>query len=276
MKETKSKPMQKSIAIVVHACDRYELLFQGFEYFFKKYWPMDTIIGNYYFLTEETDYKSNIFTNIKTGKGEWTQRLHTALQKIDEEYIIYMQEDMWFSEILSADTINGIVKFALDEKLQLMKLNSSEVYKTTATDTVITGLRVGVLDNEASNYLMSHQVSIWNKELLMSQLIYNEHPWRNERKGTKRLKKLNPVIYHIDLFSENGKLPINNNLSTACSGSYVTVSVNSVLNDFVVPFINELKRSKEQVYNDYAQKLAYHYNNKYTHDGKPKPRKTWF
>jgi hypothetical protein len=233
--------MQKSIAVVVHACDRYRLLFQGFEYFFKKYWPQHTVVCNYYFLTEELDYNSDVFTNIKTGKGEWTERLRVALQCIEEPYIIYMQEDMWLSEMLCADTINSLVQFALENELQLMKLNSSEVYKTIATDIVIDGLRVGVLDNNASGYLMSHQLAIWNKEFLLSQLQYKEHPWRNERKGTKRLKKLNPVIYHVDLFSENGKTPINNNPDTAHTGSYMTVSVNSVLNDFVVPFINELK-----------------------------------
>ncbi len=268
--------MQKSIAVVVHACDRYRLLFQGFEYFFKKYWPQHTVVCNYYFLTEELDYNSDVFTNIKTGKGAWTERLRVALQSIDEPYIIYMQEDMWLSEMLCADTINSVVQYALDNELQLMKLNSSEVYKTIATDIVIDGLRVGVLDNNASGYLMSHQVAIWNKEFLLSQLQYKEHPWRNERKGTKRLKKLNPVICHVDLFSENGKTPINNNPDIAHTSSYMTVSVNSVLNDFVVPFINELKRCKEQLYSTYAYKLAHHYNHKYTHDGKAKPRRCWF
>ena len=45
-----------------------------------------------------------------------------------------------------------------------------------------------------------------------------------------------------------------------------------MLNDNVQPFINLLKlgRPEEQAY---AAELQHHYDNKLTHDGKPKPRK---
>lgn len=39
-------------ALLVHSCDRYELLYKGFEYFFSKYWDFD-VKCKYYFATEE-------------------------------------------------------------------------------------------------------------------------------------------------------------------------------------------------------------------------------
>ena len=263
----------KNIALIVHTCDRYKLLYPGFEYFFKKNWPYTELQIGYYFLTEEESCKSDVFKNIKTGKGEWSDRLLNGLKQIDEDYVIYFQEDMWLSKPVIADTVNKIIDFSLDNEINLFKLSSNGVYHTRATHQYINGLEVGVLDNEMSGYLMSHQVSVWKKAFLMEQLLYKEHPWRNERKGTRRLKKLNPEIYHIDLFSENDEQPINKNTDTLGIGAYYTVSQNAALRNYANPFISEMKLDDEEPIREYAQKLDHHLKNGLTHDGLDKPRK---
>src|SRR5476651_787877 len=112
------------IALIVHACDRYQLLYQGFEYFFKRNWPFYEVDIKYYFLTEEADYQSDLFTNIKTGKGEWSDRLLNGLNQIPQTYIIYFQEDMWLSRPVVAETVTKIIKFALANNVSLFKLSS--------------------------------------------------------------------------------------------------------------------------------------------------------
>ncbi|RKR81649.1 hypothetical protein BDD43_1799 [Mucilaginibacter gracilis] len=266
----------QSIALIVHTCDRYKLLYPGFDYFFKKYWPYHDVKISYYFLTEEDDYKSNIFTNIKTGKGEWSDRLLNGLKQIPEDYVIYFQEDMWLTGLVDADTIGKIISFAVGNQINLFKLSSNSVYHTKATGAFINGLAVAVLDNEKSGYLMSHQVSVWKKTFLMAQLKYKEHPWRNERKGTKRLEKLDPKIYHIDLFGENEQLPGNDNINASGASRYYTVSQNAALNAYANPFISEMKLAGDAATREYAQKLDHHLKNGLTHDGQSKPRKDDF
>jgi len=261
------------IALIVHTCDRYQLLYPGFEYFFKRNWPFREVNIKYYFFTEEVDYRSDLFTNIKTGKGEWSDRLLNGLNQIPEPYVIYFQEDMWISRPVSADAVNKILRFTLDKNVNLFKLSSNSVYYTISTGNYIEGLSISVLDNDASKYLMSHQVSVWNKAFLADQLHYKEHPWRNEREGTKRLKALNPRIYHIDLFSENGHEPINSNGRYLKPGRYYTVSQNAQLNKFALPFIEGMKQADDEATRQYALKLEYNYHNAITHDGKSKPRK---
>ncbi len=261
------------VALIVHACDRYQLLYPGFAYFFKKNWPHADVKVKYYFLTEEADYESDLFTNIKTGKGEWSDRLLNGLAQIPEQYIIYFQEDMWISRPVVADIVNKILQFALDKSVNLFKLSSNSVYYTMSTGNQIDGLAIAILDNQASRYLMSHQVSIWKKSFLADQLQYHEHPWRNEREGTKRLKALNPKIYHIDLFAENTQMPINSNGQYLRPSRYYTVSQNAQLNEYALPFIDGMKLSDDPAIRDYAKKLDYHYDHELTHDGKPKPRK---
>ena len=153
-----------------------------------------------------------------------------------------------------------------------MKLTSSDVYKTRPTDFEVEGFTVALVDNQRSGYLMSHQVTIWERDFLLAQLLPGEHPWRNERKGTGRLKKLDPKIYQVDYFEENGQPPINNNTELKARSAYNTVSENSTLNARVLPYIQELKSIPGQT--DYAMLLQKHYDKQLTHDGKAKPRKT--
>ncbi|MEO7801602.1 MAG: hypothetical protein ABIR81_06370 [Ginsengibacter sp.] len=261
-----------NVALLVHACDRYKFLYPGFAFFFKKYWDF-TIPCNYYFATEEADVGVDHFKNIKSGKGQWSDRLRKLLIKnITEDYVLYFQEDMWLKSVVDADFFKELFIITQSENWQLVKLHSSNVYQTTATQQYIQGLNVTVLNNKLSGYLMSHQVTLWHKPFLIEQLYKNEHPWRNERRGTKRLKKLDPVIQHIDYFADNGSIPINQNKNIYSRSAYNTVSLNGMFNDNVLPYIPQLLEG-DNWERGFALRYEDHYHKKITHDGLPKPRK---
>lgn len=260
------------IALIVHSCDRYQLLYKGFEYFFKKYWS-EEINCTKYFATEELEVNFNGFKNIKSGKGEWADRLKYLLnEKISEPYILYLQEDMWLNKKVNPLFLNQLFEIAKSNKWPQIKLHSSDVYKTIPTDIFIENFNVAKLDNQKSDFLMSHQITLWNKAFLIQQLHKKEHPWRNERKGTKRIKKLNPEIYHVDCFAENGHAEINKNKYPNDRSEYKTVSHNGILNENVLDYILQL--NKVSSLNSYGMHLAENFKNKVTHDGKPKPKKT--
>jgi hypothetical protein len=260
------------IALLVHSCDRYEFLYKGFDIFFSKYWDFD-IPCNYYFATEEKVCSINGFNNIHSGKGEWSDRLSLLLNEmIREKYILYFQEDMWLSKKINKNFFVNLFELVLKNNWKQVKLHSSEVYKTTSTGSYIEGFNIAKVDNASSDFLMSHQVTLWDKDFLLRQLLKKEHPWRNERLGTKRLKKLNPEIYHVDYFSENGKPEINKNVNPIGRSEYITVSENGTLKDDVQQFISELLTGSDEE-KKYAAELEYHYINKLTHDGDLKPRK---
>lgn len=263
-------PLKNKVALLVHSCDRYELLFRGFEYFFQKNWDFD-IPCTYYFATEEISAEVKNFVNIKSGPGQWSDRLVRLLDQIEEEYVLYFQEDMWLNKPVSKSFFTDLFDIATKNAWKQVKLSSSEVFKTKETNLFIEGFNIAVLKNEESGFLMSHQVTLWDKVFLRQQLMPNEHPWRNERKGTKRLRKLNPEIHHIDYFAENGKPAINNNQASVNRSEYRSISVNATLNESVLPFIEEME--SDQNLSGYTSKLRHHYLNKITHDGKPKPLK---
>lgn len=262
---------KKTVALLVHTCDRYAFLYQGFEYFFRKHWDFN-IPCTYYFATEETDADIHGFKTIKSGKGEWANRLHFLLnKKIEEDYVLYFQEDMWLCKNVYAPFFKELFDMTVDNHWKQVKLDSSEVYTTIPTDRFIQGYNIARLDNAASGFLMSHQATLWDKQFLMSQLYKDEHPWRNERLGTKRLKKLDPEIFHVDYFAFNGKPEINDNPNPVGRGEYMSVSINATLDHSILPFIKELASGNESD-QKYAQQLQYNYDHQLTHDGKAKPR----
>ncbi len=259
------------VALLVHSCDRYEFLYKGFEYFFLCHWNF-SIPCNYYFATEEKKATINGFENIRSGKGQWSDRLAVLLNKIPEDYILYFQEDMWLNKDVNEFFFEKLFDLAITNKWKQVKLNSSKVYKTSPTSIFVEGFNIAIVDNEKSEYLMSHQITLWDKQYLLKQLSKGEHPWRNERKGTKRLKKINPIIFHADYFIENGMPENNMNNRPVKRSGYWTISENGMLNSRVLPYITVLSSGNKNE-KEYAEKLLLHYENKLTHDGKPKPRK---
>ncbi|MCH5600914.1 hypothetical protein [Niabella ginsengisoli] len=263
-----------NVALLVHTCDRYAFLYKGFQIFFEKNWNSE-VQCSYYFATEEKDFAFGQFKNIQSGNGEWADRLALLLkEKIKEKYILYFQEDMWLTSPVNKYFFDRLFALAEQHNWQQVKLHSSNAYVTKETDLFIEGFNVSQIDNKGSSFLMSHQVTLWNKEFLLKQLYKKEHPWRNERRGTQRLKKLNPQIFQIDYFAENGQPAYNNNQNLILRSGYYTVSINGMLGNTVEPYIKALLNEDEHPENKkYGLQLQHHYNNQLTHDGLSKPRK---
>jgi hypothetical protein len=258
------------IALIVHACDRYQLLFEGFHHFFKENGGLNLPFKKYFF-TEKLDIQLEGFENIKTGEGQWTDRLMKGLNQIEEEYILYFQEDMWLNMPLSVVFFEEICAFIVSNKIKLLKLHSSEVYHTEGVGVYFQGLQLAMVDKKKSGYLMSHQISIWDKIFLQKQLNPNEHPWRNERKATKRLRNTLENIYHIDYFAENNKPAINENKQSTVRSCYWAISGNARLTESSLSYIESLMTSEST--KEYGVKLLFQYKNQVTHDGKIEPHK---
>jgi hypothetical protein len=266
---------QKTFALLVHACDRYEFLYQGFEYFFNQFWDLG-INCKYYFATEMIDVNIPGFENIKSGKGEWSDRLAYLLrEKITEDYVIYMQEDVWLSKPVRKEFFDNLFDFVMAKGHKQVKLHSADIYQTVPTEKFIRGLNFSKIDNSKSRYLMSHQLTLWDRAFFIDQLLPKENPWRNERRGTKRLKLMNPEIWHVDYFSQNYSEPINKNQDIIERSNFNTVSQNGKLNDEVGYFIELLSKGDAKAL-AYAKELKNHHENSLTHDGMEQPRKVDF
>lgn len=182
-----------NLAIVLHTMDKkpYSELWDSFIFYFDKYFDKN-IVCKKYFLNEELDINYDGWTQIKTGYGEWSDRLKRGLSQIDKEYVFYFQEDFWLFDYLKNDIVEICYKTLLD--------NDGDNIKIHKIDRSKAGIRlinehVSICDRNY-DYLISHQPSIWRKEFLIENLLDNENPWQNEINGSNRLRKKDFKIYY--------------------------------------------------------------------------------
>lgn len=261
------------IAVVVHACDKYQLLFRGFSYFFGKYWPIELPDFSFslYFLTENVEIEDTHFNIIKTGTQEWSERLRTGLNQISEEYIIYFQEDMWLKEEVDADTLEQVLAYTFMQRIEHLKLHNSDYYFPHHTETIINGLPLSVLDNTKSEFLLSHQITLWKKSVLLKQMPKVETALQSETDGLVRIRKENLPVHQISLIRGNETID-EGSIGMPAQSLYFAISSGGSLNKMALPFIHELFQSSDDKIVAYAKTLQYHYDNHLTHDGKPVPQ----
>ena len=74
--------------------DRYSFLWPGWHHYFRRHWDFG-IEAPVYFANEDADVRFPGIRQIKTGPGEWSDRLMCALSSIEESNVFYLQEDFW-------------------------------------------------------------------------------------------------------------------------------------------------------------------------------------
>lgn len=175
------------IPIVLHTCDSYKKFWNPWFYYCKKFLKDYKI----YFLTEEEepDFSSEVIC-IKTGKEEWGERLLRGLKKIPEKNIYYMQEDFWPCKPMDLQVYNDMFvnyqmdALRIDGRSYLYSLNpiKGKLYKF----------------QQNSQYLMTHQFSLWNKEFLSKNINPKHNPWISEIEQSKTMATKPHSIYLYD------------------------------------------------------------------------------
>ena len=180
--------MFKDLAIIVHTCDKYEFVWEGWYKTFKKHWDFDLGI-DIYFTNEEKDVSFNGIKQLKTGEGEWSDRLRTAFNSIPHKHIFYWQEDMWMKKPLTdfSTYYNDFIKYNMDYLMFLVGQNLDNNYLSYEENTIDDKYLKYNIPN--AKWVIFHQPAIWKKEFFLKYLQHSEDPWVNEIEGTKRARE---------------------------------------------------------------------------------------
>jgi len=184
-----------SLCMLVHTCDKYNFCWEGWYLSFLKNWNNEKI--KVFFVNEEKNIFYENIKQIKTGFGEWSDRLIFALNKINYENILYIQEDMWFNKKIDINSyFFDFIEYEMDA-LRLLNgvYGNSRHYQFE--DNVYNNKYLKFHKN--SQYLISHQPSIWKKNFFLENLEIGENPWNNEINGTNRIirNKKKHSIYSV-------------------------------------------------------------------------------
>ena len=227
--------MRNNICYFIHTCDDYEKFWNGWHTSYEKFWPKD-LDWNVYFVNEELDAftEDDRIKQIKTFKSKkewvtetrevdskgnklsttghgkqvdhgWSDRLIMGLDAIPEDYLLFVQEDMWLKHKVDSSIFHNAYKFVERNDVNLLRMfrinrmahwgDKDSFHKT---DYYVNDNRILYLDKTAG-YLMNHQPTIWKKSFLQELLVKGESFRDNEFEGTERIRSYDdPKIYHLN------------------------------------------------------------------------------
>lgn len=180
--------MLNKYSILVNTCDGFEDCWEPFFKLFSRFWPdcKATVYLN-------TEFKSYSYSGLNVvpvrnteGRGlaraTWSQCLRWALESIDDDIILYMQEDYFLKDTVKNDLVEFYVNLMhSDEYIKCIHLTDQSV--DTCGNSEYDNLDI-VKKNQ--RYRVSCQAALWRKDELLSLIRDYESAWEFEEFGSKR------------------------------------------------------------------------------------------
>ncbi len=183
-------------SILINTCDKFEDCWNPFFKLFKLYWP--DCEGTIYLNTEYKDYCFPSL-NIIPVKGcekhhlprnkhaTWSQCLKWALEEMNTDVVLYMQEDYFLNNKVDTSMFNHFLDIICSNKeISCIQLTSESFPEAAPSE--IKYLSYGDVNHYA---YVSCQASLWRKDILKSLIREYESAWNFEWYGSKRAKYLN-------------------------------------------------------------------------------------
>jgi len=188
--------MNDKFSILVNSTDSYEDCWFPFFKLFNQYWSKYT--GKIYLNTENKTYvhKDLDIISIKNGlgKGTWSECLICALKFIEEEIILYLQDDYFLRDKVDTDKINELTKLLTANNIDCIHLTdqatSGPFKKTKFSD-------IWEIDKFAPNRI-NCQAALWKKDTLRVCIKTHESAGEFEHYATKRSLFYDHKIFNIN------------------------------------------------------------------------------
>ena len=190
----------KNCAVIISSCDAYADAWNPFFTLFFRYWPDCPF--RLVLISNGLEYKDSHVTTykIKNDLG-WSGNLIEILKNINEDYIIYFQEDYFLRKKVANEKIFAALRLMVETKAAYLRL-----YPCPGPDLPFNfSQEVGIISRDAA-YRNSTQTAIWDKKILFSLLKNGETGWDFETKGglerSREIKQLflsykEPVINYL-------------------------------------------------------------------------------
>ena len=195
--------MVRCYAILINTCDKFEDCWDAFFKLWSLYWP--DCHAKIYLNTEYKDYKHSgvevtpirgCVGKITKGKpATWSQCLRWALEKIDADIILYMQEDYFLNAPVDNQKVEHYVQYMKDNPIvPCIQLTTSGILNGVVFDS-----NEHLNDSIPNHYsYVSCQASLWRKEVILDLIRDHETAWNFEWYGSKRAKYLGYKFLTID------------------------------------------------------------------------------
>lgn len=183
--------MSSQYSILINTCDNFEDCWNPFFKLFSIYWP--DFKGKIYLNTEYKDFSypgldisctkvcelNNVPQNIR---ATWSQCLKWALEQVDTEVLLYMQEDYFLKDTVKNDIV---------EKYVSLMRESKEIDCIHLTDQAVIADSKSNYENldkvvNKQKYRVSCQAALWKKSEMIDIVRVYENAWEFEEFGSMR------------------------------------------------------------------------------------------
>ena len=185
--------------IVVPVYNKRHWALQPFSILFNKYWggSIDVMCYSIPNMQLPSNFHLMSVDPVDFPRDKWVDGLLLYLKNISDKAVVIMLEDYWL--IRKVDT-DGVSKLAgiIDDNILRIDLTADRLYAGGMKDVGYVG-HYDIIEAPGSQYQMSLQAGIWNRELLIEVLeklpIKNHSAWDVELDGTNIVNSGNYRVF---------------------------------------------------------------------------------
>jgi hypothetical protein len=201
--------MNSGFTILVNSTDSFEECWLPFFKLFTKFWPncIHKIVLN----TETKDFNfsglnilcSKVYGDRLDHRLTWSECLIKCLDRIEDEIILYLQEDYFINGPIDVKQIEDFVTLMYKEDIShisLVLFSNHGPWRPTKHSLLWE-------THQEAEYRISLQAGLWRKERLKYYLRKHENAWQFEVWGTKRSHQIKDSILCVnrDIFNEQNR-----------------------------------------------------------------------
>ncbi len=192
--------MKERVAILVVSCDGYSDLWPIYFSCLSKFWP--TCPFPVYLGSNFHNYSDPKVKMINVGVDrEYSTNLLKMLNAVDEDYVILMAEDAFFSKNVDMDILNGYLDEFARKDGKFLKLIDSypaglDVDPNARIGVVLPGLK----------YRAGIGFGLWDKKFLLENIVEGQSAWQMEKSGLLAASLPSDAVYAINS-KYSGKRP---------------------------------------------------------------------
>jgi hypothetical protein len=171
-----------NLTTIVGTCDSYLDLIPGFSILYERYFEpnIETLI-----VSETEDLDISKYKFITPGKKQWGERIIQAISETKTEYVFFVLDDYYLSQLLTNEYIEYLLKFMDNHKVNKIMLSPvPDFAKYEYLESINTMHKM----SPNSPWLTSVQPAIWRKSELLKFLKPEYTPWNFEVKGSELAK----------------------------------------------------------------------------------------
>lgn len=190
-------------SILINTCDKFDDCWKPFFQLWSTYW--DNCNGKIYLNTEYKDFSFNGLeitplkvcekNNIPRNKrATWSQCLKWALEAIQDDIVLYLQEDYFLKASVKNEIVENFVQLMhMNPQIKCIHLTDQAVSSSDNDD--YPQLNKVILNQR---YRVSCQAALWRKQELLDLIREEDDAWEFEEFGSERSAVLKSDYYAVD------------------------------------------------------------------------------